>query len=202
MCILAAVCLCACLCFCGRVLHPYIFLTSGWSLTGHALHTVPSGCVCVCVCVAFLLHTDIFFFTLCGLGLNLNHPTCPSAVLFNTPALSLSQLLSVSCVRPRSLSPHLHPAHRAVATSPYHTISVSLCLFHYLLHLLAHYCVLCVCRYNAPRGSALHRHWHVVDVSAQFTVSLQLQRLTVFISPPTYHHVPKMCLLPVCLWHN
>lgn len=43
----------ACLCFYGMMSQAYIFLTSGWNLMRHALHTAPSG---VCVC----LHTDTF----------------------------------------------------------------------------------------------------------------------------------------------
>lgn len=73
---------------CGRALHPYIFLTSGWTLMGHALHTAPSGCacmyvcVCVCVCVIFHLHTDkIPLVSLRTLSESQSSYLSPSAVL-------------------------------------------------------------------------------------------------------------------------
>lgn len=84
---------------CGRALHPYIFLTSGWTLMGHALHTAPSGCACMYVCVHVCVSVSAWYSTciqtrfllfLCVLCLNLNHPTCRPALFFYTSALSFS----------------------------------------------------------------------------------------------------------------
>lgn len=90
------------------------------------------------------LHTDRFLLFLCVLGQNLNLFTCPSIHLSSHPLHFNLSLVSVPC----SLSPHLYAAHRAITTSRYHTISVSLHLFHYLcvlLPLLTYYCILFVC---------------------------------------------------------
>lgn len=122
---------------CGRALHPYIFLTSGWTLMGHALHTAPSGCACMYVCVHVCVSVSAWYSTciqirflllLCVLCLNLNHPTCRPALFFNTSALSFSLSL-LPLFGP--YSPHLYPAHRAITAHHYHTISVSFHLFHY-----------------------------------------------------------------------
>lgn len=136
------------------------------------------------------LHTDRF---LCVLRLNLNRPTCPSAMFFNTFVLSLSPFVSIP--RVGLLLPLSTSAHRAITTRHYHTISVSLHLFHYLSvprslssHIIAYsVCVrVCVCGCNTPRSTVLHRHRHVVDVPSQFTGFLRLQCITVFTSAPAY----------------
>ncbi len=141
------------------------------------------------------LHTDRFLLFLCVPRLNLNRPTCPSTVFFNTSVLSFSPFLSLSCVCPRlplstsvpsTQSNHHKPLshHLCIASS----IPLLVCPAPSLHTLLCTVCV-CVCRYNTPRGTILHRHWHVVDISAQFTGFLRLQRVTVFTSTPTYQCV-------------
>lgn len=135
------------------------------------------------------LHTNTFLLFLCLLRLNLNRPTCPSSVFFNTSTShSLHFYLSLVSF-PCSLSPHLYPAHRAITTSHYHTIPVSLHLFHYLsvlLPLFTHYCVLCVyicvCVCVGITHPKVPFCTDIVDISSQFTGFLRLQCLTVFTS--------------------
>lgn len=76
---------------CGRALHPYIFLTSGWTLMGHALHTAPSGCACMYVCVhvcvsvsawySTCIQTRFLLFSLRTLSESQSSYLSPSAVL-------------------------------------------------------------------------------------------------------------------------
>lgn len=135
------------------------------------------------------LHTDRFLLFLCVLRLNPNWPTCP----FNTSVLLFSPFLSLSCVCP------LFPLYTSVPCTQgnhHKPLSHHLCIASSIplpicpapsLHTLL--CTVCVCVCNTPRGTILHRHWHVVDISAQFTGFLWLQCLTVFTSTPTYQCV-------------
>lgn len=92
---------------CGRALYPYIFLTSGWSLMGHAPHTAPSGCVCVCVCIySSCIQIEFSSSSAYSVWISITS-TCPSAVLFNTPGLLFSPRLYVFCVCPLVLLLHI-----------------------------------------------------------------------------------------------
>lgn len=136
------------------------------------------------------LHTDGFLLFLCALCLNLNRPTCASTLLFNTSVLSFSPFFFISLLR-LSPAPSLHICTQHTEQSPQATITPSLYRFIYSITYLSrslssHIIVYCVyvCGYNTPRGTILRRHWHVVDISAQFTGFLWLQCLTVFTSTP------------------
>lgn len=134
------------------------------------------------------LHTDRLLLFLCVLHLHLNQPSFPSAISLDTFILSFSPFVSILCfcLPP---SPHLYSAHRAITTSHYHTISVSLHLFHYLLYM--------------SRTSSLHALLYIVcvgggttypeaqfcgemDIRFQFTGFLRLQCIEVFTSTSAY----------------
>lgn len=155
------------------------------------------------------LHTDRFLLfpphPPCARGLNLNRLTCPSTPFLSTSVLPRSLHSSLP------LSPHLHAAHRAITASRYHTIAVSLHLFHYLsvpLPLLTHYSVLCVCvcegitHPEAPFCTDIGMLWTLVlnsqascgAAASQFS----LQHLHTNVGAGGIMHVEMMCFSPAC----
>ena len=125
---------------CGRALHTYIFLTSGWSLMGHALHTAPSGSGCM------------------RLGPSVRSArvsiTPPFPELCNTPGRSFPPLLPLLCLSPGSPVPICtrgshHKSlsyHFSIASSVPFACSFSSCHIMWL------------CWYNIARGSILYSH--------------------------------------------
>lgn len=112
---------------CGRALHPYIFLTSGWTLMGHALHTAPSGCACMCVCMCVCLclrdiplayRQDSSCFSAYSVWISIILPVAQRCSLTHLPFHSLSLFY-------RSLVPTPHICTQHTEQSPHTTITPS-----------------------------------------------------------------------------